>query len=127
MIHLSKFQLCGLAFSAQLSLGTAHAADVLTQHYNNARTGANLNEWQLNPSNVNTNQFGLLYTRPLDDQIYAQPLVVTNVSVPSVGPRTLVIVCRLWKSAAVKIRSSTGAPVVAPPDPPRVTAACDAA
>jgi hypothetical protein len=64
---------------------------VLTHHNNNARTGANLNETVLNTANVNTNQFGLLYTRPVDDQLYAQPLVALNVSIPGRGTRNLVI------------------------------------
>src|SRR6185436_18580826 len=65
---------------------------VLTQHNDNARTGDNLNEGILNISNVNTNTFGLLYTRPVDDQIYAQPLIATNVAIPGKGIRNLLIV-----------------------------------
>jgi hypothetical protein len=52
---------------------------VLTQHNNGERTGANLNEVILAPSNVNTNHFGMLFRRVVDDQIYGQPLVVANV------------------------------------------------
>ena len=52
---------------------------VLTQHNNGERTGANLNEVVLTPSNVNTKHFGMLFRRVVDDQIYGQPLVVANV------------------------------------------------
>ena len=46
---------------------------VLTQHNDNARTGANLQEAILNTSNINTAQFGKLFSRSVDDQVYAQP------------------------------------------------------
>jgi hypothetical protein len=65
---------------------------VLTQHNDNNRTGANLSETILNTNNVNSSQFGLLYTRPLDDQVYAQPLIMTNVDLGSNGIHNLVIV-----------------------------------
>ena len=58
----------------------AHAqVDVLTQHNDNSRTGVNLREMILTPANVNHSQFGMLFKRVVDDQIYTQPLVVTGV------------------------------------------------
>lgn len=64
---------------------------MLTQHNDNNRDGDNLNETTLKVTNVNTNQFGLLCTRPVDDLLYAQPLVVTNVSILGRGSHNLVI------------------------------------
>jgi PKD repeat protein len=68
------------------------AVAVLTHHNDNARTGMNLAETWLNINNVNTNQFGLVFARPVDDQIYAQPLVMTNVNILGHGTRNIVIV-----------------------------------
>jgi uncharacterized repeat protein (TIGR03806 family) len=84
----------GFIFVCWLSFVVLARADVavLTQHNNLAHTGANLEETILNTTNVNTNTFGLLYTRPVDDQIYAQPLVMTNVAIPGQGTHNLVIV-----------------------------------
>lgn len=56
---------------------TSTYAYVITHHYDNARTGWNSQELILNPSNVNAQSFGLLYTVSLDDQVDAQPLVLS--------------------------------------------------
>ena len=53
--------------------------DVLTQHNNNARTGTNIAETELSPRNVDKAQFGMLFKRVVDDQLYTQPLVATGV------------------------------------------------
>ncbi len=55
--------------------------NVLTQHNNAERTGANLKETVLTPSNVNARQFGMIFKREVDDQVYSQPLIVTNVKI----------------------------------------------
>src|SRR4051812_22002685 len=50
--------------------------DVLTQRYDNSRSGVNLKETKLKKSNVNKNTFGKLAFRNVDGNIYAQPLLV---------------------------------------------------
>ena len=55
------------------------AVSVLTQHNDNTRAGWNSRETVLNTSNVNVTQFGALFDLVVDDQVYAQPLVVANV------------------------------------------------
>ena len=67
-------------------------AAVLTHHNDLRRTGANLAESILDVDNVTTNKFGLICTRSVDDQIYAQPLIMTNVSILGKGVHNLVIV-----------------------------------
>ena len=54
---------------------------VLTQHNDNTRAGLNGKETILTTSNVNTQQFGKLFSLNVDDQVYAQPLVVANLSI----------------------------------------------
>jgi hypothetical protein len=56
---------------------------VLTQHYDNARTGQNTQETVLTPANVNVVQFGKLFAQDLDGQAPAQPLYVPNVFIPA--------------------------------------------
>src|SRR5258706_7389173 len=69
-------------------------ASVLTQHNDNSRTGADLNETFLNTSNVNANQFGKLFARVVDGQMYAQPLYVPAVNV-SQAVHNVVYVARM--------------------------------
>ena len=57
------------------------AVHVLTNRYNNARTGANMAEKLLDTENVTVKSFGKLFTRTVDGDLYAQPLVVSNVIV----------------------------------------------
>src|SRR5262245_41579178 len=64
-----------------VSLPSANASDVLTQHVNNARTGAVLDETILHTGNVSTSGFGKLRTLFADGQVVAQPLYVSNLAI----------------------------------------------
>ncbi len=55
--------------------------NVLTYHNDNSRTGQNTHESILRPENVNSSQFGKLYSVPLDGAVVAQPLVASNVKI----------------------------------------------
>jgi outer membrane protein assembly factor BamB len=80
--------ICIFAFASTQSQAQV---DVLTQHNDNARTGVNIKETILTPANVNKAQFGMLFKRTVDDQLYTQPLVVTGV-IAGGGTRDLVYV-----------------------------------
>jgi hypothetical protein len=58
----------------------------------NFRTGQNLAESVLTPSNVNPQQFGLMFTDMLDGAAYAEPLYVPNVAIPGNGTHNVVYV-----------------------------------
>ena len=75
--------LSGVVVGALALAATPVAAqvDVLTNHNDNARTGANLSERILTPANVNGAQFGMLFRRVLDDQLYTQPLIATSITI----------------------------------------------
>jgi hypothetical protein len=75
------------------SQSPAAATDVVTQHYDVQRTGWNSQETILKTSNVSSANFGLLHSVAVDDQVDAQPLVLTNQTISGAqGNRTVVYV-----------------------------------
>ena len=70
----------------------AAQVDVLTERYDNARSGANLRETKLTPFNVNKDHFGKLAFRIVDGNIYAQPLLVSQAKIHGHPASNVVIV-----------------------------------
>jgi hypothetical protein len=60
---------------------TPAQVSIWTGQYDQGRDSANLAETILTTSNVNANQFGLLFTRAVDDYMYAQPLYIPQVTI----------------------------------------------
>lgn len=73
-------------------IGTSSAsrAQVLTAQYDNLRTGANLHEKVLKPSNVNARDLGKLFSRTVDGDVFAQPLYVPSLEMPGIGKRNVI-------------------------------------
>src|SRR5215813_10957870 len=63
---------------------------VVTAQYNNMRTGANLQETILTPSNVVFTKFGKLFSQPVDGAIVGQALYLPAVSIPGKGTHNVV-------------------------------------
>ena len=70
----------------------AQSQDVLTYHVDNFRTGWFSAETQLNQSNVNPQNFGLLFTVPLDGRVDAEPLIATGQTIQGQGVHDVVYV-----------------------------------
>jgi hypothetical protein len=78
--------------SASATVYVTNYPGTYTYHNDNLRTGQNLNETTLTVSNVNQNQFGKLFSYPLDGIALASPLYVANVSISGQGYHNVVYV-----------------------------------
>jgi hypothetical protein len=71
---------------------SASTINVVTYHYDNLRTGQNLNETILTQANVNSTTFGKLGAFTVDGRVDAQPLYLSAVTIPSVGTKNVLYV-----------------------------------
>jgi hypothetical protein len=99
---------------ALLAVSLAHAQiDVVTERYDDARTGANLSETTLNTSNVNVGSFGKLWSYTVSGSVYAQPLYVRNVAIPGQGTHNVLYVVTMNDMLyAFDADSSNGTPLL---------------
>jgi outer membrane protein assembly factor BamB len=86
------------ALSGLVAAGAHAQVNITTQHNNNQRTGANLSETILTPSNVNSSQFGKLFSVSLDGQVYAWPLYMSKLAIPNQGTHNVVYVATMNNS-----------------------------
>jgi hypothetical protein len=69
--------------------GTTPGIDVITYHYDNLRTGQNVSETTLTPTNVKQATFGKLGEFAVDGLVDGQPLLVSNLAIPGVGTKNV--------------------------------------
>lgn len=82
----------GVANSTVASLTVNPATDVLTYHFDNARTGLNPTESILTLANVNQATFGKIAFYGTDSWVDAQPLYASNVPIPNNGTHNVLVV-----------------------------------
>lgn len=66
--------------------------DVVTYHYDNLRTGQNVNELTLTPTNVRPATFGKLGEFAVDGLVDGQPLLVSNLAIAGKGNKNVLYV-----------------------------------
>src|SRR6185295_3703351 len=113
-----------IAAALLLPIGLYAQIDVLTNRYDAPRTGANLKETTLTAANVNVNQFGKLYSYPVDGGVYAQPLYLTGVTINGTPRNVLYVVTMNDKVYAFDADSAAASPLWMTDftNPPSVTA-----
>jgi hypothetical protein len=65
--------------------------NILTQDYDIARTGANLSETTLSPSSVSSSTFGKLFSLAVDEEVFAQPLYMSNLFINGAYDNTVFV------------------------------------
>jgi hypothetical protein len=99
--------ICTCSFALSASAQTS----ILTQHYDNGRTGQNTNETILTPANVNATNFGKLFSLPVDGYVYAQPLYVPGVAISGKGTHNVLYVATEHDSLYAFDADTGGAPL----------------
>lgn len=91
-VALHSFALfVALVFSGAASAGV----NVLTERYDNARTGADLGETMLTPATVAPGAFGKLWSYTVSGSVYAQPLYVQGLVIPGAGVHNVLFVATM--------------------------------
>jgi hypothetical protein len=84
---------------------------VVTEHNDVTRSGANTNESILTPANVASTTFGKLFTQPVDGYIVGQPLYLSSVQFPNGTTHNVVYVATQHDSVFAFDADTTQAPL----------------
>jgi hypothetical protein len=98
ILRPSVLVVCVLFFVLAGVTAAGAQVPVWTWHYDNARSGANSSETILTPLNVNYNQFGKLFTQPVDGLVIGQALYLPGVTIPGNGVHNVVYVATMHDS-----------------------------
>lgn len=106
---------CGTAAAPTTNAAAPSSIDVVTYHYDNLRTGQNTQETILTPTNVNSTQFGKLGEFAVTGRVDAQPLYLSNLSIPGAGMKNVLYVATehgcVYSFDADSIASSASKPI----------------
>src|SRR5215469_10920484 len=90
-----RIYLAGLIALAAVPGQLAAQVSILTANGDNNRTNANVHESHLNPREVRAGSFGKLGSFPVDGQIYAQPLYVSDLLFPDGGVHNVLFIATM--------------------------------
>jgi hypothetical protein len=104
--------LCASSLAAAMAAVSAYSQpSVLQRGYDSNVSGSNLSETTLTTANVGPGTFGLLFTLPVDYQIYTQPLYVPNLAIPGQGTHNVVFVATMYDSVYAFDADTAGPPL----------------
>jgi len=98
-----------VVFLLMATIPAAAQVNVTTSRYNNQRTSVNSSETILTPSNVNSTDFGKLFSQAVDGYVFAQPLYVPNVTINGAVHNVVYVATEHDSVYAFDADSNTGA------------------
>ncbi len=108
--HTVTAKINGQSQTASATVYVTHDPGVFTFHDDAMRTGQNLTETALSPSNVNQQSFGKVGTFALDGLTYASPVYVPGVNIPGKGVHDVVFVATEHDSLYALDADNPGSP-----------------
>lgn len=100
-----------IGYFSLISIAHAATSGIFETRNDRFQSGANLQETILNVSNVNNDTFGKLFDAPVDGLIYAQPLYVANVMIPSLGSTHNLLLVVTMADTVFAFDADTGAQI----------------
>jgi hypothetical protein len=93
---------------APLAIAQVSPINVTTQQNDIGRTGQNLNETILTTDNVNSTQFGLVFSQPVSGAVVAQPLYLSGITINGTAHNAVFVSTSTGYVYAFDANSNTG-------------------